>query len=188
MNTIDLAIEAAQWIESVARDGKPDDFYYRVKKDAPEWIKELCKAAHMSDGSLMLPDDFRYEFVSKALDMIAESETEEDAEDRAREFEPDVYNHERLAWLGSHPCRAGFVDEAIEEFGPSKWPGIIEMIGWGQVREFYEVFDSVMSFLRDRAEAENEADSDRSHSMACPSRHGGECLCGKFEEDVEKGR
>lgn len=151
MNVNEIAKEAAGWIESVTRDGKPDYYYYRAKKDAPDWVNELCRAAHMSGGTLMLPDDYRYEFISKALDEIAESADEDDARDRAFEFEPDVYNYERLAWLASHMERAGYVDEVVEEMGGDRFPGIIEVIGMGQCREFQEVFDIVLGFLLEKA-------------------------------------
>src|SRR5438045_2926693 len=55
------------------------------------WVQELCFAAHVdNDGDNMLPDDWRYEMVEEALDVIADASSESEAEERANEHEGPI--------------------------------------------------------------------------------------------------
>ncbi len=124
--------------------------YWKAKDGAPKWIKDLCQKAHDTGGGhLMLPDDFRYEFIVNALDALSEHEDENDALDS---LEPDIYNSELHKWLSSHLERAGYVDEAVKEMGGHSDNGIDGDIALGQLHEKREVFFHVKKALEDRLE------------------------------------
>jgi len=128
--------------------------YFTLKDDAPEWMKDVCRAAH-DDGDIM-PDDFRYEFIAEAVEIIA---TRNDFDDAVYEMEPDVYNNELLKWVGSSLSRASYVDDAAEEYGPAA--SLFEGLARGQLAEKHEVFHQVLEALRELEEdAEDEPDDD----------------------------
>lgn len=126
-----------------------------VKDDAPEWVSDLCHKAHQdgsdSIGLGMLPDDWRYVFISEALDAIAESDDDADLDELAYEFadDVDIYTSKLTEWLGSRADRHGYVDEAREEFGEGSLTGIMGDIARGQYMERREVFGLVLDALAD---------------------------------------
>jgi hypothetical protein len=144
-STPDRAKEAASWFETADR---PDGgSFVRLKGGAPEWVPDLVRLAHAS----MLPDDWRYATVREALDFIADSIREEDAEEEAGTFaqSTDDYTSDVLAWLGSHSSRTGYVDEAISDGLTSPSAGIISVIACGQYLERCEVYRLVLSALEE---------------------------------------
>ena len=121
--------------------------------DAPDWIASLCRAAHGN----MLPDDYRYEAIAEALDTIGEADDEDDAQRRCDEWEAPIYNAERTRWLASHVERAGYCDEACEEYGAGPDVGVLDRIALGYLAEWREVFQSVLDSLKAEMEARKEA-------------------------------
>lgn len=160
----DLAGEAARCFETATREpvGDTPERFVRVKDGSPEWVTELIRAAHGvdADGSpSMLPDDWRYKVASFAVEMIAESDDIEDARAEFADAMVDAYTFDRIAWLGSNLRRAGYVDEAVDEFGPPDQDGIIERIGLGQYAEASEVYDLVVAALEERLEELDAAET-----------------------------
>jgi hypothetical protein len=141
-----IAEEARSWFEYRKRRPDREDAWFH-KDGAPAWITDLCRAAHDAGSELMLPDDYRYEYVIDALDHLAEGG---DPSDYAPEA--DIHYSELAAWFGSRVSRSGYVDDAREEglFGPDT--DIYAQIAAGQVREREEVFGLVLRFLEQRAE------------------------------------
>jgi len=156
MNTVahtlpTIATEARGWLarKTVHREGNKPRTIMTTKDDAPEWVKDLCREAH--DHARMLPDDFRYECIAEVLDLMAESDGSDDSLDDARNsLEADIYTSELTDWLGSHNDRAWYVDEAVKEYGQTD--DTIKNLMMGQVFEKQEVFDQVLTFLRQRTE------------------------------------
>lgn len=142
-----LAAEASGYMEMRKRDdgGK---FWVR-KDDAPDWLTELCHAAHGD----MLPEDWRYAAIVHALDAFAESEDPDDVRP-----EPDVYTSDLLRWLASHLDRAGYCDQAAAEGLVDPAGGIIAMISAGQYMELSEVYGSVRSSLEARIAEQDDDD------------------------------
>lgn len=95
----------------------------------------------------MLPDDWRYEFIVDALDAIADHEDEDEARDS---IEADIYTAELTGWLHSRVDRYEYCDNAAQEFGASDT--LLGSLQLGQLMEKHEVFDSVLSSLRDQLE------------------------------------
>lgn len=116
---IDLASEMSRaFMVDTRANG---DKFTRLRDGSPEWMQDVCRAAH--DSAAMLPDDVRYEMIEDACDAIAEaSEEDGDQEDftDARSSMADggsVYTNDQTAWLASRVDRYAYVDEAVEEFG-----------------------------------------------------------------------
>lgn len=124
-------------------------------READDCRGTLVYAAH-GNGEYF-PDDWRYEFLANALRDYSEASPESLDDVRA---EADIYNGERLHWLSSNLNRAGYVDRAVEEFALEASAGIMELIGYGQAAEKDEVYAAVLGFLRDRAEAQEEAEQE----------------------------
>ena len=140
-----LAADARKHFEQITRD---EQTIWTRTDDAPEWVRDLCFAAH--DAGDMLPDDWRYEFIVAALDALEDHDDEDDARDS---IEADIYTHDLTTWLASRVDRTGYVDDACEEYGTDAPQGIVERLQVGQLAEKREVFESVLSSLSDRLDA-----------------------------------
>ncbi len=103
----------------------------------------------------MLPDDWKYEFIVDALDVLEENEDTDEARDGLPES--DIYHVDLLRWVGSHLERAGYVDEHLEEFEDCR--EFFAALQGGQRKEREEVFSAVLSAL-ESMEDEEESDED----------------------------
>ncbi len=158
----DLAREAFEQFERRTIEGRDPESFYALRDGRPEWVFDLVYAAH-DDGDY-LPDDWRYDAIHSALAHIID-DADEDADmddDEAHEFADgnvDTYNGARFAWLASHLNRQFYCDEAAEEYGEPD--GITDRIALGQYAESREVFEQVVTALRERLdEIAGEEDED----------------------------
>lgn len=149
MNLQDFAAKARKHFVLKTRDDGSKYWTVKNRSRAPKWFQDMCFAAHNMGGSHMLPDDFRYKFIVESLNALEEHSDSDSARDS---LEPDVYNSQRNAWLGSHVERSGYVDEAVLEFGHSS-DGVTGDLGLGQLVEMYEVFDALVRFWDDNLRA-----------------------------------
>jgi hypothetical protein len=139
-----LAGEALSYFQHRRRHDGTE--YWAVEEDAPEWVKNLVRAAH--DKGEILPEDFRYLFIVESLEALAENPEEPDTI-----LAPDVYTSELLAWLNAYPSyRINIVDAAVSEFG---WNGLFEALQAGQFKEKQEVLALVQAFLEKKIEEED---------------------------------
>lgn len=141
----DLATTARK---AFVRDRRTDgsEFWRTIEDDRPEWVQDLCHAAHGD----MWPDDWRYHFIVEALDALAETADPDDIL-----MEPDVYTHELTAWLASRADRYEYCDLAMEEGGIDYTSqGILAALMDGQLREKEEV----LALVREQLEAMIEND------------------------------
>ncbi len=122
------------------RERTNGDKFRALKDGSPSWMTEACYAAHGE----MMPDDWRYQLIERCADALAENDDEDDARDS---LEPDIYTHELTSWVGSRADRYGYVDEAMEEQGADKWPGLITALQAGQQAETEEVFGLLVQAL-----------------------------------------
>lgn len=145
-----LQTVAAEWLEKFETVTKGEgDQAYRIwvlkdhnKMKGP--VYEMVRAAHGD----MLPDDYKYEYIVDALERLAEG-----YDDEGDEIEADVYNSALLDWLGSHLERAGYVEDAVKEWGmDSKSFDLFTAIGFGQVFEKREVFFIVKAAIEKELE------------------------------------
>jgi hypothetical protein len=149
-----LADEASGFFERRSRStGDEAETFVALRDNAPEWLSELVRSAHGD----MLPDDWRYRIIERAVDRISDYnlETSDDAHDAAGEFADgavDIYTADRLAWLASNLERVGYCDRAAGEFGDSAGD-IVATIGLGQYAEASEVYGLVVEALEERRSA-----------------------------------
>jgi hypothetical protein len=140
-----LAKEAASNLETRKRTNG-DEYVTRVD-GAPDWLKDLCHHAH----DVMLPDDWRYQFISDALDALAEHD---DRDEAYGALEASIYTSELTAWLHSRASRGHYVDLAIAEWG--KGDDLSQDLAMGQLNERWEVFNLVADYLEGLAEDDEE--------------------------------
>ena len=141
MELHELAARANSFFVKKKRDSGEE--FWSMKKRYPVWVMEMVHAAHGD----MMPDNHKYEFVVDTLDSL-----EEENDPDEPELEADVYYSDLNRWFASHVERAGYVDEAVENFGHSD-QGVHGDIGSGQIFEKQEVWHTVVQHLRDRLEA-----------------------------------
>jgi len=135
-----LANEALQALETKTRANGNS---YRCFKDfSGDWLTDLARHAHNG----VLPDDFKYEFISDALQALVDHN---DVTDAFEAIECDIYTFGLTQWLGSRNDRYAYVDQAVSEFGHAE--SVIGDIQLGQLLEKQEVFHLVVEFLEDRA-------------------------------------
>ncbi len=110
-----------------------------LSDNRPEILRDICQAAHGD----MFPDDYRYQYIMEAMELIAEYDVTDEARDS---IEADVYTHDLTAWLASRNDRSAFVDEYSEEIG-FNGQAEMERIAAGQWMERTEVFNIVLGEL-----------------------------------------
>lgn len=125
--------------EKPGSEGKP---FIALKKRRPTWVVEMAKRVH--DNARWFPDDYKYEYINQALDLLADGMNPEEPE-----LEANVYTSDLYAWFTSHLERAGYVDEATKKYGHSD-EGIVNDLMMGQVGEKEEVFRLVVDALQER--------------------------------------
>jgi hypothetical protein len=146
MTISELAREAAGYFETATRDN--GESFVKTRDDRPEWLTELILDAHEN----MMPEDWRYEAISRVLDEIAnrELETADDVRDDAHEIADgltEVYNGALIQWLGSNLSRVGYVDEVLAQ-GIAENTGQLLMLA--QSMEYQEIIESVAQSLESR--------------------------------------
>lgn len=127
------AREAARYFVGKSREDGSE--FTTLRDDRPDWVQQLVYDSH--DG--MLPDDWRYECIYQAVCFVRDCE---DWDDRADEFANDMIDTnsaDLIDWLGSHSSRAGWVQEARDEFGDAG-SDIWDEIARGQLYEARDVF------------------------------------------------
>lgn len=152
-----IAGEALSFFVTKYRDGTP---FWTISDNSPDWLRTLVYAAHGE----FIPDDWRYNFIHRALNSI------DDDGDEATAPEPDVYTHELTGWLHSRADRYGYCDTAQEEFGPSL--SLLDTLTRGQFAEIQEVFESVYDSLQSHLAELGTSDpvGDKDNHIADPSR------------------
>jgi hypothetical protein len=139
------AREALGYFEKALRRNGVE--FWRAKDGAPQWVTDLCFVAHARGA--MLPDDWRYEFIVQALNVL----------DEGSDLEPDINMSDLCSWLASNVNRVAFVDEAREERGAESL-GIVEQLQYGQLAEKQEVLDQVTAFLEELTEDDEDEDQE----------------------------
>ena len=147
-----LAQDMADAFEGTTR---PNGDEIRVLRDgSPDWMRDVARRSHGD----MLPDDWRYDKLEDAVAAIADAGDDADLDELGAEFADsavDVYNTNRYAWLASHLSRAGYVDQAREDFGPAE--NVTDDIGRGQYMEALEIYNDALAALRDLADEDEGA-------------------------------
>lgn len=168
LNTFQTVMkEFANAFESAKRaDSKST--YYRLRDDAPEWLRKdagskVMREIHESLDD-RLPDDWVYEAVSSITDAFVDhkSEDEDEAREACHEIADglvDVYNSDRIKWLGLHLGNAALVDEACSEFG-AEGKDTFDRIGLGQFYAYERLANAVIEAVKDEAESRPEPEDE----------------------------
>jgi hypothetical protein len=131
------------------------DTFHSLREGSPEWMGEIVQEAHGD----MFPDDWRYAAIRRVACAIADTGDDEDLDDAGAEKVDamvDVYNGRLAEWLASHAMRAGYCDEAAQEYGADPKRGIIGLMQIGQYAEYSEIWGIVAVALeRVAADLEN---------------------------------
>lgn len=154
-----LATELSRAFERRTREAGHEpglDHYTALKEGSPDWMKDACRAAHDAGGDLMLPDDWRYEFIEDAADALAEHEGDEDrARDYLNESDHYCYTWQQTGWLHSHNARSGYVDEAVSS-GLVDGSNTTQAIRVGMLLEQEEVLAALLRFLDNLTDERDE--------------------------------
>ncbi len=144
MDIQELAVHALTFFERRGRQrGDVETHFYTLTERHPTWVKDMVYTAHED----MMPNDYKYQYVVDTLDALSEGQ---DPDDGLSDIEADVYNYDLLKWVQSHGERVGFVDEVVSELGHHPDLGMIGDLMMGQVQEKQQVWQSVVSSLRER--------------------------------------
>lgn len=151
-----VAEELNNAFESDTRDD--GSTFYKLKDDRPEWLQgsDVMMAVHSALDD-RLPDDWVYETAYYLAEQISDCDDADEARDKTGEWADslvDVYNHDRLKWLGMHLNNAFLCDDAAEEFGPAE--DTFSHIGRGQ----YLAIDRIAHALIEQIEEEADGRDD----------------------------
>lgn len=150
-----LASELSQAFHNGPRVSDDTGRTIRTLRDgSPEWMGDAIRAAH--DNARMSPDDYRYELIEEAADVLHENDGDIDAA-RDNLPEPPAYNAERLRWLASHQgYRPDYVDSACEEYGIGPDTSTLDRIAIGYRAEQEDVLQQLYDALAERADDEDD--------------------------------
>lgn len=125
------------------------DTFVCLGDSAPSWCQDVCREAHNG----LMPDDWRYSWISSAADTLADIDPDE-WEEQTHEIADgliDVYNGRLLSWLSSNLSRIGYCDEASEN-GLPRENDLINVIQAGQYEEIRETISFLISEIEGLAD------------------------------------
>lgn len=106
-----IATEILENLEQKKRDPNNDNTYFYCLKKTIEWQQDIIRNAHND----RLPNDDIYNRIHDILECIQDIETEEQAQERLYEIEPDIYTNDLTAWLNDNINNVYYLTEALEE-------------------------------------------------------------------------
>lgn len=134
------------------RERENDETFVCLRDNAPAWCRDVCRESH----SGMMPDDWRYSWISSAADTLADIDPDS-WEEQTHEIADglvDVYNGRLLAWLASNLTRAEYVNDAVSN-------GLVDVSGdfdlyraimAGQYEEIRETLETLVSEIESIAD------------------------------------
>lgn len=143
MSNKELSEKAKTMLESFEQKERNDrSKFYAIKDNSPlkEEYQDICHKAH---GDIM-PDDYKYAFIVKALEQIANMTDDCEPVDCLYEIEADCYTSDLTAWLNSSNSRVYYLTEALEEYEPKDG---FQALAIAQQKEKLEVALSILNSL-----------------------------------------
>lgn len=127
------------------------EFFYALAKDAPEWMRDAVREAHME----AFPYDARYDLIVAIVGAMQgyDAADMEDAISEIADNEVNVYTADRVRWLADHPSHMDATDSAREHGCCDGDTPLIDQIAAGQ----YYLADQVARILWAAIQAESEA-------------------------------
>ena len=148
MSTVhELASAMSEAFQRKTRDTGAE--FVTLRDGSPDWMRVVVYNAHGD----MLPDDTRYLMIEVAVDAIAEAEPDGDLDAQVDAMPEPIYYDDVGRWLSTYAsARLDYVDQAREEGFVDDDATAWDRIAAGIVYERREVFDLVLSTLRDLAD------------------------------------
>ena len=147
MTTYDLARAMQDALERKERDN--GDVFVTLREGSPAWMGDVVRIAHGD----MLPDDTRYLMIEAAIDAIAELDTDDDPADAIHTLPEPIYYDDAARWLSTYAGRRmEYADNARTDGYVADDATTWDRLAAGIVYEQLEVFDLVLSTLRDLAD------------------------------------
>lgn len=134
-----------------SRERESGDTFFCMGDNRPTWCQDVARECH---GDL-LPDDWRYKWLSLASSILADIESD-NWEERVFEIADDltdVYNGRLLTWLSSNLTRAAYVEDYVNENGiDSNNFDLFRLLMAGQCQEISETLSTLIQQISDLAE------------------------------------
>lgn len=147
MTVIELAAQYLTYFRVLERENAPNTYCWKEDVVVPEALKDLCYEAHED----MMPDDYKYNYIVDALELIADSDEDTDLEElSSSNIEADVYTFDLLKWLSSNLDRHYYVNGYVQDLLgtiEAKDFDLIQLISGGQWLEKREVFNIILNGL-----------------------------------------
>ena len=115
--------------------------YYCSAEGCPEWVMDIIQAVH---GEHM-PDDTIWEYISDALEIIKQAESEDTAQDDFYEIEADVYTSDLTAWLNKSNHHVYYLTEGLEE---SEYKDGFQLLATAQHLQRREVAENTLQEIQ----------------------------------------
>ena len=131
------------------RERENGETFVCLGDSAPSWCQDVCRESH----SGMMPDDWRYSWISSAADTLVDIDPDDWGEQTHEIADGliDVYNGRLLSWLASNLTRIEYVNEASEN-GLPRENDIINAIQCGQYQEITETVSTLISEIESLAD------------------------------------
>lgn len=137
----------ANQFESRTREN--GDTFHCLADNRPEWCQDVAKECHGG----MMPDDYRYNWLSHGADSLADIPAD-DWEESIHEIADgmvDVYNHNLTTWLASNLSRGEYVNDAMENGLPAE-NDIFNTLQCGQYQEISETLSCLVQEIESLAD------------------------------------
>lgn len=148
--------------DMVYKEDIRDGIWFHVDDTPYEEFYYECHRMGSGSGlfDFMMPDDYRYQMINKALDIISNYEDERDYCEGIDENVP-IYTSELLEWLASRSNRYSYVEDAVSDYGiDTNNFDLIRTIGMGYYKELEEVLYLAKGWIEDNFTFEDEDDED----------------------------
>ena len=168
LNTFETVMKEFAGAFESAKHADSKSTYYRLRDNAPEWLKGDAGSTVMREIHEALddrlPDDWVYEAVSSLTDAFVDHRCsdEDEAREACHEIADglvDVYNSDRIKWLGLHMGNAALVDEACSEFG-AEGKDTFDRIGLGQFYAYERLANAVIDAVQAEADSRPEPEDE----------------------------
>jgi hypothetical protein len=110
MTVKERAAEALNYFDHVERKTTDSKVVLVLRDDAPHRLREMVHAAHLG----LAPNDTSIRMIYELLCALSDVGDDSAVDEIIAEFEPPIYYHELIDWLGSDTTRVDYADDAIE--------------------------------------------------------------------------
>lgn len=126
------------------------EFFYALAKDAPEWMRDAVREAHME----AFPYDARYDLIVAIVESMQGYDVAdmEDAISEIADYEVSPYTADRVRWLADHPSHMDATNSAREYGYCDGDTPLVDQIAAGQ----YYLAGQVARILWGAIQAESE--------------------------------